>query len=319
MRFRPLVALSAAAVSVVLFAGCTGSPQPTDTTDTASPSAGELCDAKLPSGAASDAVTADGAVGEAPKVTFSAPLEIEGIQSSVLVEGDGDEVAEGDFAHVAFVGVDAETATELGAVGYAEAEILPQQIGAGTGLGQFLGCATVGTRVAVTLPADQASGTGAQVYVLDLLDVAPGAAWGDEQEPVDGMPAVELADDGAPTVTIPEATAPTDLQISVLKKGDGPAVAAGDTTLLHYYGVDWETGESFDSSWSRGAPYSIPGNQFVEGFVQALAGQPVGSQVLVVIPPALGYGEAGSSDHELAGKTLVFVIDILATQHAPAA
>ena len=54
------------------------------------------------------------------------------------------------------------------------------------------------------------------------------------------------------------------------------------------------------------------------GFVQALAGQKVGSQVLVVIPPALGYGEDAKA-HELGGKTLVFVIDILATMHAPAA
>jgi len=41
--------------------------------------------------------------------------------------------------------------------------------------------------------------------------------------------------------------------------------------------------------------------------------------VLVVIPPAAAYGEEGTSDHELAGKTLVFVIDILATIHPAAA
>ena len=81
--------------------------------------------------------------------------------------------------------------------------------------------------------------------------------------------------------------------------------------------MDWSTGESFDSSWANGAPLSIEGNTYVPGFVEAISGQKVGSQVLVVIPPALGYGEEGN-DHELAGKTLVFVIDILATMH-PAA
>ncbi|WP_286277322.1 hypothetical protein [Naasia aerilata] len=35
--------------------------------------------------------------------------------------------------------------------------------------------------------------------------------------------------------------------------------------------------------------------------------------MLAVIPPALGYGEKSDSNtSELAGKTLVFVIDILA-------
>ena len=102
----------------------------------------------------------------------------------------------------------------------------------------------------------------------------------------------------------------------MLKAGDGRPVSAGDTTLLQYTGVNWDTGEVFDSSWKNGAPISIDGNTYVEGFIQALEGQKVGSQVLVVIPPALGYGEAGSSEHELAGQTLVFVIDILANQTA---
>src|SRR5690606_30478178 len=99
-------------------------------------------------------------------------------------------------------------------------------------------------------------------------------------------PIVTLDEDGAPTVEIPDADAPTELQIAVLKEGDGIAVEDGDTTLLQYHGVGWDSGEVFDSSWANGAPISSPGNAYVEGFVQALAGQKVGSQVLVVIPPA---------------------------------
>jgi peptidylprolyl isomerase len=52
----------------------------------------------------------------------------------------------------------------------------------------------------------------------------------------------------------------------------------------------------------------------VTGFQQALEGQTVGSQVVVVIPPEFGYG--GQEGHELAEETLVFVVDILGTQHA---
>src|SRR5690606_35791579 len=141
---------------------------------------------------------------------------------------------------------------------------------------------------------------------------------GEDQKPVDGMPAVTLGKSGEPKVTIPDADAPTELKVSVLKEGDGPVVADGDTTLLQYYGVTWADGESFDSSWQSGQPLSIPGNTYVPGFVQALSGQKVGSQVLVVIPPELGYGDADQGAIP-PNSTLVFVIDILATQHVAAA
>jgi peptidylprolyl isomerase len=56
----------------------------------------------------------------------------------------------------------------------------------------------------------------------------------------------------------------------------------------------------------------------VAGFGQALVGQTVGSQVLVVIPPALGYGPSGGTPDGSIGATdtIVFVIDILATSPA---
>jgi peptidylprolyl isomerase len=313
VRFRPLAALSVAAVSVALLAGCSSSPEPTDT---ASPDSSALCDAKLPSGAASDAVEAEGEVGEVPTVSFSAPLEIEDIQSTVLVEGDGEQVSDGDLVNVAFVGLDAETATELGSVGYTESEVLPQQISAQSSIGAFLGCATVGTRVAVTLPADESTGSGAQVYVLDLLDIVPTAAWGEEQEPVEGMPTVELAEDGAPTVTLPEGDAPTEYQLAVLKQGDGTTIAEGDAVLVQYQGVSWNTGEVFDQSWGS-APATFTTTQVVPGFADALVGQQVGSQVIAVLPPAVAYGEGEINDDDLVGQTLVFVVDILGAQHVP--
>ncbi len=313
MRFRPLVVLSAAALSAVLLAGCSGSSDP-EATPTETSAAGDLCAAAAPSGAASDSVEVEGEAGAPSTVTFSTPLEIPELERTVLVEGDGDAIAAGDYVSYALSAFSAETGELLGEVGYNEGEILPSAVSPDAPLGQILGCATVGTRIVATFPASEQA--GAEVYVVDVTGISPTAAWGEPQAPVDGMPVVELAADGQPSVTIPDAAPPADLQLEVLKKGDGAVVEAGDSTLLQYYGVDWETGESFDSSWANGAPYANQGNQYVEGFVQALVGQTVGSQVVVVIPPALGYGEAGASDHELAGKTLVFVIDILATQHA---
>ncbi len=57
----------------------------------------------------------------------------------------------------------------------------------------------------------------------------------------------------------------------------------------------------------------LPLSGVVAGWTQGLSGQTVGSQVLLVIPPALGYGEKSDTNtNELAGETLVFVVDILA-------
>ena len=49
------------------------------------------------------------------------------------------------------------------------------------------------------------------------------------------------------------------------------------------------------------------------GFAEAMIGQTVGSQVVVIVPPADGYGEEGEPGSGIEPTdTLVFVIDILA-------
>jgi len=88
---------------------------------------------------------------------------------------------------------------------------------------------------------------------------------------------------------------------------------------VQYTGVKWSDGTVFDSSWEAGAPTSFQTTGVVDGFRQALEGQTVGSQVVVVIPPAFGYGEGEINDADLKGETLVFVVDILGVEHAPAA
>ncbi|HRQ00835.1 MAG TPA: FKBP-type peptidyl-prolyl cis-trans isomerase, partial [Terrimesophilobacter sp.] len=129
----------------------------------------------------------------------------------------------------------------------------------------------------------------------------------------EGMPQVTLIAEGEPVVTIPDEAPPSELQIAVLKRGDGDVVAEGSTVLVHYVGVSWDTKEIFDSSWTRpqAATFSLGG--VVPGFADAIAGETVGSQVIAVIPPELAYGPktGAENEHQLAGQTLVFVVDIL--------
>ena len=315
MRIRPFAALSAVALSAVLLAGCAGAAPEADPSPTGPPAA-DLCDAAAPSGAASEAVTVEGEVGEASTATFEFPLEISELQTTVIDDGSGDAVESGQLVSFALTAFSAETGEEIGSIGYGENPVLPAQISPDNPIGQVLGCAAPGTRVVAAFPPSDPN--AGEVYVFDFLDIVPDAAWGEPQEPVAGMPTVTLADDGEPTIEVPSGTPPTAVQIGTLKKGDGATVAAGDTVLVQYTGVKWSDGSVFDSSWESGAPASFQTTGVVDGFRQALEGQTVGSQVVVVIPPAFGYGEKGSSDHELAGETLVFVVDILGVEHAAA-
>jgi peptidylprolyl isomerase len=100
-----------------------------------------------------------------------------------------------------------------------------------------------------------------------------------------------------------------------LKKGDGEVVADGATVTVQYYGINWNTATVFDQSWTGGGPTSFSTAGVVEGFAKGMIGQTVGSQVIVVIPPELGYGPSGGSPDAGIGAddTIVFVIDILAT------
>jgi len=314
VRIRPLIALSAVALTGVLLAGCSGSTDGGSPSGSPSGVAADLCGAAAPSGDASDAVTTDGELGTEPTVTFTSPLEVTDVQRSVAIEGDGERIANGDFVQFAAKAYDGETGKEVASQGFEEGSMLPLQVSA-DGYGRMFGCATVGSRIVLALPASE--GSSSRVTVIDVLGITPTAAWGTPQDAPAGLPSVELAENGAPTITIPDGDAPTKVEIATLKKGDGPTVAQGDSVLVQYTGVKWSDGSVFDSSWDRGAPASFQTTGVVAGFQQALEGQTVGSQVLVVIPPEFGYG--ADEGNKLQKETLVFVVDILATQHVPAA
>ncbi len=141
----------------------------------------------------------------------------------------------------------------------------------------------------------------------------PLRATGEAQEPQAGFPTVELDADGRPTVTVPDAEAPAELQVETLIKGDGPVVEDGANVTVQYQGLLWKDGTIFDESWKRGEPATFGTGQVIPGFAAGIVGQTVGSQTVVVIPPAEGYGAQGQPQAGIAGDdTLVFVIDILA-------
>ena len=112
-----------------------------------------------------------------------------------------------------------------------------------------------------------------------------------------------------PEIEAPEGPAPAELQIVDLIEGSGDEASAGSTVDVHYLGVEYDSGEEFDSSWSRGESINFPLRALIQGWQVGIPGMKVGGRRKLIVPPAQAYGTSGG--HPLSGKTLIFVIDLL--------
>jgi FKBP-type peptidyl-prolyl cis-trans isomerase len=246
-----------------------------------------------------------------------------------LSEGEGPAVGKGDWVTVNYTAKDWTTGKEVGS-SY-DANQKPQLFQAAKGqlvpaFDQGVIGRKVGSRVLVVAPP--AAGFGAKgnptlgvnagdtvVFVLDVMQAVPqdSTVTGAVTEPPATMPQVKDNGKAAPTITVPAGQAPpTDLEKAVLIKGDGKQVQAGQTIVVQYTGVLWSNGQQFDSSWSHGGAQALQvgTGSLIKGWDEGLVGQTVGSRVLLVVPPALGY-QNQSQAAVPPNSTLVFVIDIL--------
>jgi peptidylprolyl isomerase len=319
---RLLAAPSLAVIAVLALAGCAVTP-PTLATPTAVDDT-EVC---ATAGPASDAVSVSGSLGASPVVTADGPFSVDRVERTVLLEGVGEVAEEGDLVEVTITLLNATSGDQ--GPGTADARVLLQDGAALPGLLTTIRCTPAGSRVVGVVPSEDAYGTAGQpelsigpgddvVFVVDVLAILPLQAAG---EPVDlpaDFPAVELrfAPEGRPTLAIPDADPPATLQSAVLLEGDGAVIAGGDEILLQFQAVNWSTGEVFDETWGD-TPRSIL--SVLPGVDASLLGQKVGSRIVVIVPPADGFGSTGSPSSGVSGTdTVVYVVDILATTPAPA-
>ena len=278
-------------------------------------------------------VTVSGAFNKSPTVTIPKETGTGPLYTKTVIQGTGTALASTDGMIGNYVAYDWSGKTSKllgssytqGAPSIFVGSLLP-------GLEKALVGQKLGSRVlAVIPPADAFGSTGNSqegigakdtlVFVVDMGSTfktgsVPGtqASTGGGALPTVTPPAANST--AGPTIKIPaKTTAPTTLQVKPLIKGTGAVVKKGQDLAVQYTGVIWRTGKVFDSSWSRNQPLTtvIGEGQVIPGWDTGLVGQTVGSRVLLVIPPADGYGSAGAAQAGIKGTdTLVFVVDILA-------
>lgn len=113
-----------------------------------------------------------------------------------------------------------------------------------------------------------------------------------------------------PEIEFYEGPEPTELVTIDIEEGTGAEAVASSTVDVHYLGVDFESGEEFDSSWGRGQSVKFPLRQLIAGWQEGIPGMKVGGRRQLICPPHLAYGPAGGG-HHLSGRTLTFVIDLM--------
>jgi hypothetical protein len=276
-------------------------------------------------GSAVDSVKVSTESGQAPTATFPSPLTVTKAQVKVINPSEGQQVLPGGAYSAELALFSGETGEPLGSTSFNGSDTQSDTLSKTSGLSflnSVLQCARSGSRIVGVIPNKElvnASGqslTGGStsetlVVVADITSASLARADGAPQSSPDGFPKVVLDPKGVPGITVPKTAPPTELKVAVLKSGTGAEVTSNSNVFVNYTGVLWDTGAVFDSSWTKGAVATFNVAEVVPGFSQALIGQKVGSQIVVVIPPDLAYGATGAGSSVPPNATLVFVVDIL--------
>jgi FKBP-type peptidyl-prolyl cis-trans isomerases 1 len=267
------------------------------------------------SGSASKLVSASGSFGSPQAAHFPTPLGAPRLQRSILRQGTGAPLEQGQLVETELTYFDGKTGKKFESANAA----IPVTSTPYPGLGEALRCVPLGSRVSIVGSAkaifgsDRAQQAGFDpsqtlVFIVDAKRASLAKANGGVRPGQPGFPTVVLAPNGQPGVTIPGNDAPKAVSTEVLKQGGGKKVTKKDKLVVNYTAVDWTGKTVTASSWQDGAPVvwdlgaDASSGGAPAGLSKELVGSRVGSQLVVIVPAT------GST-----GSATAYVVDLLGT------
>lgn len=106
-----------------------------------------------------------------------------------------------------------------------------------------------------------------------------------------------------PSVEIPDERPPTRVLVTDIEKGDGEEVEDGDTILVDYVSVYYESGRELENSWADTAfkrKFKMDSGELIDGWEEGMEGMKVGGRRELIIPSDLVFGK----------EALISVIDL---------
>ncbi len=233
-----------------------------------------------------------------------------GIKYAVITEGSGATPEEGEVVNVHFV---AWTEEDLAMFGDSR-EGAPLEFTLGreeilSGWDEAVGLMQEGEKTQFILPPELAFGAEGVpglvapdsnvIFELELVSVSPAPP-----TPTPAPPPASIAEEDYRDTK-------NGVKIYTIEEGDGEAPQLGDTVSVHYR-LWLEDGTQIDNSYDRGQPFPfvIGAGSTIPGWEEGVLNMVNGETAQIIVPPALGYGEADSGPIP-GNSTLIFEITIV--------
>lgn len=271
-----------------------------------------------------EGVSATGESGHQPDVHFKTPLTVSQKSYAVLVPGKGAKLKEGETVCYQYMVYNARTGSQISST-WKETPVCSLTLNSSMDedYEKILSSQNLGASIAFGTPGSEESSSAsgvansgdAYISVMTLISTVKTLSKVDgtkvQNIPSDLPKVTSNSSTGEPSIDFNDYKSNGKFVAQTLIKGTGSVVSASDSVVVKYSGWVLSTKKQFQSTWSEGnttASFSL--SNTIEGFQKGLAGQTVGSQVLLIIPPSMGYGSNAQSGIP-ANSTLVFVVDIL--------
>lgn len=230
-----------------------------------------------------------------------------GLQVYVIEEGEGEAPEEGQPVRIDFTAWLTDGTRIASTIDQGQATVFAlgsEQLF--PGLSEAVSTMRVGGQSQFIIPSDLAFGEqGAAggippnsdlIFLVDLLELLTPAP----EAPVEVDEGDYVTDDAG-------------FQVADIEEGSGDPAEAGDLVNFHVTGWLQDDGAKILSSYDQGEPIelSIASGQALPGWDAGLTGMRPGGVRQVIVPPELGFGEAGAGDVVPPNATLIWLIELI--------